>query len=114
LHVGATTLGWTYRMGNQAPNAWHIWVSNGGTGSLNWTANDDAAWLNVTPASGTAPTELVISADPAGLVPGVYSGFITITAAGASGSPHTISVTFTVYPPGSGGNRLYLPLVNRK
>ena len=114
LHVGATTLGWTYRMGNQAPNAWHIWVSNGGTGSLNWTANDDAFWLNVTPASGTAPTELVISADPAGLVPGVYSGFITITAAGASGSPHTISVTFTVYPPGSGGNRLYLPLVNRK
>jgi hypothetical protein len=97
LNVGADALGWTYRQGDLGLSAWHIWVTNGGTGSLNWSASDDAAWLSVTPGSGGAPTELVIGADPVGLAPGVYTGHITVTAGGASGSPHIITATLTVY-----------------
>jgi hypothetical protein len=109
LHVGATTLGWIYRQGSPAPAPWHIWVTNGGAGSLDWTASDDSAWLSVTPGSGAAPTELVVSADPAGLLPGVYTGHITVTAGGASGSPHTITVTLTVYT-GPAYQSVYLPV----
>jgi ligand-binding sensor domain-containing protein len=109
LSVGADTLGWTYRQGSPAPSAWHIWVTNGGAGSLSWSASDDAAWLSVTPGSGSAPTELVISANPAGLANGEYTAHITVSSGGASGSPHDITVTLKVYE-GSAYQSLYLPI----
>jgi ligand-binding sensor domain-containing protein len=109
LSVGADTLGWVYRQGGATPSAWHIWVTNGGAGSLSWSASDDAAWLSVTPGSGGAPTELVISANPAGLAVGVYTAHITVTAGGAGGSPHDITVTLNVYE-GSAYQSLYLPI----
>lgn len=112
LNVGAQTLGWMYRQGSPAPSDWHIWVTNGGTGSLNWTASDDATWLSVTPGSGNAPDQLVVSADPTGLAPGEYTAHITVTASGASGSPHTITATLTVYA-GSAAQPVYLPLITK-
>ncbi len=113
LNVGADTLGWTYRQGSPLPDAWHIWVTNGGLGSpLNWTASSDAAWLSVTPGSGSAPTELVISANPAGLDVGVYTAHITVTAAGASGSSHVITVTLNVFA-GTGYQSVYLPVIGK-
>jgi Concanavalin A-like lectin/glucanases superfamily/Viral BACON domain len=71
-------------------------ITNTGGGTLTYTASDDAAWLSETPTNGTAPQTLSISADLSGLAAGTYSGTITITAAGATGSPKTIPVTLTV------------------
>ncbi len=79
---------------------------------LNWTASSDAAWLSVTPGSGSAPTELVISADPSGKITGVYTGHITVTGSGASGSPHVITVTLQVYP-AAGTQIIYLPITRK-
>jgi hypothetical protein len=112
LNVGADTLGWNYRTGTAAPSVWHIWVTNGGSGNLNWSAGDDAAWLSVSPASGSAPTDMVVSAIPSGLAPGTYTAHITVTAGGAGGSPHTITVTLKVYA-GSSLPSVYLPLTIR-
>jgi Viral BACON domain/Bacterial TSP3 repeat len=112
LSVGADTLGWTYRTGSPAPTPWHIWATNGGAGDLSWSASSDTAWLSVTPGSGSAPSELVISANPAGLAVGTYTAYITVTAGGAGGSPHTINVTLNVFE-GTGFQSVYLPVVRR-
>jgi uncharacterized protein (TIGR03437 family) len=56
----------------------------------------NAAWLSVSPASGTAPSTLTVSVSPAGLSPGTYTGTIRITGTGASNSPASIGVTLTV------------------
>jgi hypothetical protein len=73
-------------------------VSNTGGGSVSFTASDDQSWLAVAPASGTAPAGLSVSAGIAGLAPGTYTGIVTISAPGASGSPKTVGVTLTVNP----------------
>jgi len=56
-------------------------------------------WLTVSPASGTTPASLTVSANSAGLSSGTYSGAVTITSTGAEGSPLTIPVTFGVGEP---------------
>jgi hypothetical protein len=87
--------------GGAAPPAAQLSVTNTGTGSLSFTAASDAAWLSVSPATGTAPQTLQVSASPAGLAVGTYTGHVTVTAAGVQGSPATVTVTFAVSQPGS-------------
>jgi uncharacterized protein (TIGR03437 family) len=53
----------------------------------------------LSPVSGTAPATLSVSANPGNLAAGQYSGTIQITAAGASNSPQTVSVTLTITAP---------------
>jgi hypothetical protein len=80
-------------------------VSNNGGGSLHWTESastlSGGSWLVVSPASGTAAagsagSAVSISANPAKLAAGTYSGSVNFTAADAVNSPQTISVTLTV------------------
>ncbi len=63
------------------------WVN----GSINTTN-----WLSVSPASGTAPTLLTVTADPAGLPAGNYNGTVTLTP--TNGQPSGVSVIMTVSP----------------
>ncbi|WP_084286119.1 PQQ-dependent sugar dehydrogenase [Solirubrobacter soli] len=74
-------------------------VSNAGDGALAFTVSDDAAWLSASPASGTAPATVTLTADPAGLSPGTYNA--TVTLVGAS-QTKTVPVTFSVVAPSSG------------
>jgi uncharacterized protein (TIGR03437 family) len=60
------------------------------------TTKDGGSWLSVTPASGTTNANVQVSVSAGSLAAGAYSGTVTITAAGAVGSPITIPVTFTV------------------
>jgi len=69
------------------------------SGPLAFTATSDQSWLMVTPASGNAPQSLQITAVLGTLISASYIGHITITAAGAQGSPATITVTFVVAAP---------------
>jgi hypothetical protein len=82
------------------------------TGSLSFTAVTAVTspvggnWLRVSPGSGTASgaiTPLSISVDPTGLNPGTYNGTVTVTANGATNSPLTMPVTYTVSTSGGGG-----------
>ena len=74
-------------------------LTNAGGGTLSWTASDNATWLSATPAGGNAPSMLTVSVDIAGLTAGKYDGAVTVTSAGATGSPGIIPVTLTVTDP---------------
>jgi len=74
-----------------------VLVSNVGSGTLNWTATDDAAWLGVSPASGSGTAKLTVSVDPTGLDPGTYNGTVTVSDSAATNSPQTVAVTLRVY-----------------
>ena len=84
--------------GGSTPPSQAFSVTEGQGGSLGWSAavTQGASWLSASPASGTAPSTLTASVDPAGLVAGVYSGTIAITAPGAVDSPASVDVTLTV------------------
>ncbi len=76
-------------------------ISNTGGGTLAWTAGDDAAWLSLTPISGSGYSTLTVSVDSTGLAAGTYTGTITVNAADAANTPQTVAVTYKVYQSGS-------------
>jgi hypothetical protein len=69
-------------------------ISNTGGGTLSWSASDNAAWLTLSPASGTGNGAVTLTATTGTLTAGSYSGAVTMSATGAS--PVTVPVTFTV------------------
>ncbi|MFH1891179.1 MAG: T9SS type A sorting domain-containing protein [Candidatus Zixiibacteriota bacterium] len=71
-------------------------ISNGGGGTLNWTAGDDAAWLTLAPASGSGDAAVAVQVDITGLTANTYSATITVSDPAASNSPQTASVELVV------------------
>lgn len=94
-----TALTFTAIQGGANPTTQNITIANSGTGTLNWTASDNAAWLTITPASGTNTGTITASVNTSGLTAGSYSGTITITATGATNTPQTVAVSLTVTAP---------------
>jgi hypothetical protein len=99
LSVLPSGLSLSATQGGTNPVAASVNVTNTGGGTLSFTAASDSAWLSVSPASGTAPQTLQISASIGSLTAGTYTGHVTVTAAGAQGSPSVVTVTLTVAQP---------------
>jgi hypothetical protein len=117
--VPGFTGGYTYSMANSAPAALGlsdasltfgglpggaatsqvVTISNTGSATLTYTTQPSASWLTATSATGVAPDRLTITANPANLTNGVYTGSIQIISSGASNSPQVINVTFNVQGP---------------
>jgi uncharacterized protein (TIGR03437 family) len=78
-----------------------ITVSNPGSGALQFTATpittSGGNWLSVSPTSAQelpgAPVTLTVTANPAGLSPGAYTGTVTVTAGAQS---QNVAVTMTI------------------
>jgi hypothetical protein len=106
IGVNPGSLSFTATVGGANPANQTISVTNTGAGTLSFTATDNASWLTISPASGTAPATLTASVDISGLAAGTYTGTITISATGASNTPVSVPVTLTVNGAGGGGSEL--------
>jgi uncharacterized protein (TIGR03437 family) len=101
LSVDQPNLSFTYPNGAPARSE-TLKVSNTGGGALAFTvsaaAQTGGSWLTVTPVSGTvspgAPVPLTVTANPANLAAGTYSGSITIQSNG--GGNVTIPVNLAI------------------
>ncbi len=105
LSMSPTSLSFSATAGGSDPVPAPLSVSNSGSSSLSYTAATDQPWLHVSPSSGTAPQTLTVSASIGGMSAGTFTGHVTVTAAGAQGSPALIPVTLTLTtppPPNSG------------
>ncbi|MDI6731199.1 MAG: Calx-beta domain-containing protein [Candidatus Margulisbacteria bacterium] len=106
LSVSPTSLSFTSYVGgtttNPTSNTITISNSQAGTGSFEYAASSEAAWLTVTPTSGSvsdpAPVTLTASINLANAPTdvGTYEAAIVITSAAAQGSPKEVSVTLQV------------------
>jgi len=94
IGVSPTNLSFSATQGGTNPATQTLSISNTGTGTLNWTASDDAAWLTLSPASGTGNGAVTLSVTTGSLTAGSYSGTVNMNATGASSV--TVPVTFTV------------------
>jgi FtsP/CotA-like multicopper oxidase with cupredoxin domain len=74
-----------------------VTVGNIGTGIMNWTVASDQPWLTVTPPSGTDAGLLNVQVNSTGLLPGTYSGNVTLTSAGTLNSPKAVPVSLVIY-----------------
>jgi thiol-disulfide isomerase/thioredoxin len=101
LERSPAILSQTITQGQNAP-AQSFTVRNAGGGTLSYSISEAVTWLSVTPASGTSTGEtdtITVNYNTAGLAPGTHTATLTITAAGATGSPRYIPVTLTVLAP---------------
>lgn len=77
-----------------------VYIDNVGGLPLSWSASSDQAWLTLSAASGGAPprdsTIVTLAADT--LSAGTKNATVTISAAGADGSPFLLAVDFRVKP----------------
>jgi large repetitive protein len=69
-------------------------VATSGGAAAGFSVAEDSPWLTVSPASGTAPDAVSLTADPAGLAPGRYRTTVTVAAPGLY--PATLPVTLDV------------------
>jgi glucose/arabinose dehydrogenase len=99
LAVSPTSLAFSGTAGGANPASKTLSVTNAGSGALSFTASDNAAWLSVSPGSGSAPATLTAAVNLSGLAAGDYSATITVDGGGVNGSPKQIPVTLTVAPP---------------
>ena len=82
-----TSLSFTATAGGPDPAAKTLSVSNTGGGSMDWTASDGAAWLSLSPASGTNAGTITATPSITGLAAGTYTTDVTITATAGDGAP---------------------------
>jgi uncharacterized protein (TIGR03437 family) len=93
------TLTFGYDPGVLAPAPATIQVA-GSTSGLIFTATaTSSGWLMVTPTSGTAPSSLTVTVNPAGLGTGAHNGTITVSGAGAATGTTVITAILNVGTP---------------
>jgi uncharacterized protein (TIGR03437 family) len=102
ISAPTTTLTFTQVAGGAAPAAQTIAVT-GSPSPLNFTTavtmQTGSNWLSATPASGTTPANVQVSVNGSALSVGQYTGTVTITSTGASGSPIAVPVVLNVVSP---------------
>ena len=96
LSATPQSMTFNFTVGGTPPAAQSIAITNTGSGTLSWTASSSVFWANLSAASGSAPATLSVSVNPANLAAGSYAGDVQITAAGATGSPATVTLTLVV------------------
>jgi hypothetical protein len=74
-------------------------ITNGGTGTLNWSVSDNAAWLTLNPLSGFGDGSTTLSVNTTGLIAGTYNATVTVTDPAADNSPQTANVTLNISEP---------------
>jgi len=100
LTLAPAALSFTAQAGGMAPAAQSLTASssNGASLAYSLSASSKEGWLSVKPTTGTTSRSISISANPAGLSAGTYSGTVILDSPGASNSPIPFPVTFTVTP----------------
>ncbi len=82
------------------PDSATVTLSGTGAATATWSATKGAAsWNILTTAAGTGSGMVRWTRDPSGLAEGTYLDTITVTAAGAAGSPATVIDTLVILPP---------------
>jgi predicted carbohydrate-binding protein with CBM5 and CBM33 domain len=96
LSVSPTSTSFSIGMGSIQTAADLIAVRNNGDGTLNWSASSDQTWIQLGAQNGSAPFNIPVAANPTGLGPGVYTGYVTITTSDAPNSPQIVNITLNV------------------
>ena len=94
----------TYRIGDPSPSSATCTLTATST-ALNYTLSPSAAWIVVTPTSGSISANqtatITVSVNPTGLAVANYSGTIATTAVGYSIAPFSVTLSVTAAAPPS-------------
>jgi len=103
------SLYFAYNVGDSLPSS-PVYLYASDNSAMAVTASTSTSWLTVTtPYPPNTGTSFTVQANPGSLANGVYTGSVTVTAAGAANSPVSLTVVLTVSGSSStGGGNLTL------
>lgn len=100
IQASPATLSFTGRTGQPNPPSQTVQITGTSTAAVpvTYSVTSDATWLSGTPVSGATPGTLTVTASPANLGAGSYTGRLTITPTGSvtPGQPVIVTVTLVV------------------
>lgn len=99
LEVQPTTLAFHMAQGAENPPAQRVWITNHTVPASIWRATSDASWLRLDQRVGLTPAFLEIGVRGGGLPGALYTGHVTVSAAGVLGSPQPVTVTLAITAP---------------
>ena len=94
--LSAGSLSFVRLVGQPAPGAQLIAITNGSTGSFGYTVSADSPWITLSSASGSTPGVVNVGVNVSGLATGSYSGNVIISASGITNSPVSIPISLSV------------------
>ena len=98
IGVSSSSVSFRAQQGAANPPTQSLRISNSGGGTLKWTATTTAAWLRLSPASGTNTGTITVTATTSALAAGTHTGTISVRASGARRVSLPVTVTVTVPP----------------
>jgi hypothetical protein len=128
LTASPVNIGWHVPSGATALQQYTVSINNSGSGTLNWTASDNAPWLSLSASNGSVstgnPSALVLTANPTGLADNTtHQATLTIIKPASGSVPEQTveilvvlsigdvwSISPAVAPP---SQKLYLPIMVR-
>ncbi len=104
IGMSPTNLTFAATQGSANPATQTLTISNQGGGTLTWSTTENAAWLAVSPSSGTGNGAVTLTVTSGSLAAGTYNSTVTIQASGASSVtvPVTLTVATAPVPPAIG------------
>ncbi len=101
IALSPTSLSFSATAGGGNPSAQNVTVSNSGGGTLavpttSITYGSGSGWLTVTESGSSAPYTLVTQPATGSLAAGTYNATVSVASSGATNTPQTYTVAFTV------------------
>ena len=100
LSVSPRSIGDTVPAGTTTKTTRTLRVTNSGNGTVTWTAAKTQPWVGLSKTSGGAPEDVVVTLDPNGLPPGIFTDTIVFTSPEATNGSIKVPVTFGITQPG--------------
>ncbi len=95
LQLSNTMLTFAAPFGGAAPSDQSVNVTAVGTGGpVGFNFSSSNSWLSASASSGTAPSSLMVHADPSGLTIGNHTAIITLTP--TNGDQYSLTITATI------------------
>ncbi|SYZ74121.1 exported hypothetical protein [Candidatus Zixiibacteriota bacterium] len=99
IGVSPASFNFSALLGGSSPDPSILHITNTGGGTLQWSATKKSLWLNLAPSTGTAPSNIQVYANTAGLDVGDYYDTITVSCTGATNNPVLVPVTLHIALP---------------
>lgn len=96
LSVNPTSFIFNAVAGGSNPPTQNLHIANTGGSTLDWTATNSQAWLQLIPGSGVGDGDVTVSVDITGLTFNTYYDTIVVSDPNATNSPRRVPVTLTV------------------
>lgn len=105
IGMSPTSLAFTTTQGNANPPTQGLSISNLGSGTLTWSATENAAWLAVSPSSETGNEVVTLTVTTGNLAVGTYTSTVsmTLTITAAAAPPVTSPSAPPAAPPTPSG-----------